>query len=148
MDEVFSNVTLQLMESDSDIKRCFEVMRQLRPQLKSADDLLVCARRQRPEGYRILAALQAGSPVGLAGYRMMTNMIHGHFLYVDDLITTESIRGTGIGALLIRDLKAIAGRAGCNRLVLDTALGNALGQRFYFRQGLLAGGMQFAVDLS
>lgn len=138
---------LKHMESDADIKSCFPVMRQLRTQLQNAEDLLSCARLQQPEGYRILAVLDDNAPVGLAGYRTLHNMIHGHFLYVDDLVTAEVARSMGVGALLIAELKDIAAQAGCDRLVLDTALGNALGQRFYYRQGLLGRGMHFAFDL-
>jgi hypothetical protein len=36
-----------------------------------------------------------------------------------------------------------AEQAQCARLVLDTALTNVLGQRFYFREGLLPGALRF-----
>ncbi len=39
---------------------------------------------------------------------------------------------------------AIAQREGCLKLKLDTALSNALAQRFYFREGLLTGTMRFS----
>ncbi|MCJ9714285.1 GNAT family N-acetyltransferase, partial [Bordetella hinzii] len=34
-------------------------------------------------------------------------------------------------------------REDCAQLVLDTGLGNALAQRFYFRQGLLSAALHF-----
>lgn len=42
------------------------------------------------------------------------------------------------------DAEALA--LGCTRLLLDTPLSNALGHRFYFRQGLLARALRFSID--
>jgi hypothetical protein len=43
--------------------------------------------RQRAEGYRVLATWRGREPVALAGYRIAENLIHGRFIYVDDLVT-------------------------------------------------------------
>jgi hypothetical protein len=45
-------------------------------------------------------------------------------------------------------LKDEARALGCSRLVLDTPLSNALGHRFYFREGLLATALRFTLPLS
>ena len=114
------------------------VMRQLRPGLRDAEALLAAMATQRPQGYRLLAAWHDGRAVALAGYRLQDNLIHGHFLYVDDLVTCETARGQGLGERLLSELREIGRSAACNRLLLDTALSNSLAQRFYFRSGLLA----------
>lgn len=85
--------------------------------------------------------------MGLAGYRLQENLLYGQFLYVDDLVTVASARRHGLGSLLIEALREEAQRQGCAQLVLDTALGNALAQRFYFRQGLLSKGLHFSQAL-
>jgi len=102
---------------------------------------------QRREGYRMLAAWRHDAPCGFAGYRLQRNLIHGRFLYVDDLVTTQDERGGGVGSALLGALKALAREAGCTRLTLDTGLDNALAQRFYFRNDLLARGLHFGFDL-
>lgn len=56
-------------------------------------------------------------------------------------------RRLGVGGKLLDALRDEARRQDCVHFVLDTALGNALGQRFYFRQGLLARGMHFCQPL-
>ena len=56
-------------------------------------------------------------------------------------------RGHRWGARLLDEMEVIARAHGCVRLVLDTALSNALAQRFYFRQGMLTGAMRFAKPL-
>lgn len=84
-----------------------------------------------------------GKPVALAGYRVQVNLIYGKFLYVDDLVTEADRRRFGLGARLLDALAIEAGKLGCERLVLDTALDNVLAHRFYYRQGLLACALRF-----
>lgn len=138
---------LSHIESDEHYLACFEVMRELRPHLPDAAAFMAQARRQGAQGYRLLAAWQDNEVKGLAGYRLQENLIYGRFLYVDDLVTAEGARGQGVGAQLIAALREAAQREGCAQFVLDTGLGNALAQRFYYRQGLLARGMHFAQPL-
>lgn len=136
------------VETDQDYEACFEVMRELRPHLTDAAAFATRVRRQASHGYRLLAAWHRDRAVALAGYRITENLLYGRFLYVDDLVANTAARGQGIGGDLIAELREEGRRQGCAYLVLDTALANALGQRFYFRQGLLAHGMHFSQPLT
>ncbi|MEM5387356.1 GNAT family N-acetyltransferase [Paraburkholderia phymatum] len=138
---------LRHAETDADVMACFGVMQQLRPQLQSSEEWLAHVAVQRAQGYRLLAVWDGTKPVALAGYRRIDNLIHGRFIYVDDLITDEAGRGQGHGERLLGELRALGRADNCNRLVLDTALANARAQRFYFRVGLLARGLHFSMDL-
>lgn len=127
----------------------FDVMRQLRPHLADAEELARRWRHQRATaGYRIVAAWDEGRPCALAGFRTMDNFVHGHFLYVDDLVSDTAARRQGFGAHLLDWLMEEARAMGCSKLVLDTALDNVLGHRFYYRQGLLARSLRFSVELA
>jgi len=138
---------LSHIDSDQDYQASFDVMRELRPHLSDAAAFTAQARRQAEQGYRLLAAWQDDQVKALAGYRLQENLLYGRFLYVDDLVTTSDARGHGLAARLIDALRDEARRQGCTNFVLDTGLGNSLGQRFYFRQGLLATGMHFRQSL-
>jgi len=81
--------------------------------------------------------------VALASYRIAENLVHGHYLYVEDLVTDQAVRGTGYGQILMEMLKQEALEQGCGKIVLDTGLNNALAHRFYYRQGLLASSLRF-----
>jgi GNAT superfamily N-acetyltransferase len=142
-----STFRLSPIDSTQGYLACFSVMRELRPHLTDAAAFAAQARRQAGQGYRLLAAWQGDQVVGLAGYRLLENMLYGPFLYVDDLVAVASARRHGLGGLLIEALRAEAQQQGCAHLVLDTALGNALAQRFYFRQGLLSKGLHFSQAL-
>lgn len=143
------NAQLRHVETDRDFHAAFAVMRELRPHLVDADAFMAQVERQaRQEGYRLLAAWQGTELVGLAGYRFQENLIYGRFVYIDDLVTTASVRSTGVGAALVDAVREDAYRHDCKQLILDTALGNSLGQRFYFRQGLLSRALHFGQALS
>jgi ribosomal protein S18 acetylase RimI-like enzyme len=130
---------------ETEIAACFPLMRQLRPHLTSADDFAERFRRQSANGYRLVALWSDRGPQALAGYRVTENLVHGRFLYVDDLVVDVNARSRGHGARLITHLGNEARSFGCAKLVLDTALDNTLGHRFYYRQGLLATALRFNV---
>src|SRR6516162_7388623 len=90
---------------EAEIGACFELMRQLRPHLKSQEEFIARWRRQSGDGYRIIALWDGGKPAALAGYRLTENLVHGKFLYVDDLISDQTARGRGYGAQLLDKLK-------------------------------------------
>jgi GNAT superfamily N-acetyltransferase len=142
-----STFRLSHIDSDQDYQASFDVMRELRPHLTDAATFAAQARRQADQGYRLLAAWQDDEIKALAGYRLQENLLYGRFLYVDDLVTASEARSHGLGARLIDALREEARKHRCANFVLDTALGNSLGQRFYFRQGLLAVGMHFRQSL-
>jgi len=138
---------LRLVEDDADLRACFPLMRVLRPHLADADAFVVRVRRQAMAGYRLLAAWDAAGPVGLAGYRPQESLIRGPFCYVDDLVVAPHVRRQGVGAALLDAVAAQARTTGLPHLVLDTALDNALGQRFYFRYGMLPAAIRFAMAI-
>lgn len=138
-----SDAALRHADTQEALRACYAVMHQLRPHLQGEDDFLARIARQQVQSYRLLAAWEDGQAVALAGYRFQENLVYGKFLYVDDLVTAETARGSRWGARLLDALTVVAEQAGCVRLVLDTGLANALAQRFYFRQGLLSSSMRF-----
>jgi GNAT superfamily N-acetyltransferase len=139
--------TLRHAETDAEIAACFPVMRMLRPHLGHPEELCARVRRQAAAGYRILAAWRDGEAIGLAGYRPQENLVRGPFCYVDDLVVRDDQRRSGLGARLLAAVGAEAKASGLPHLVLDTALDNFLGQRFYFRFGMLPAALRFAMRL-
>ena len=89
----------------------------------------------RHDGYQILAYWDERRAVAVAGYRLQENLVHGQFLFVNDLVTLPDMRGMGLGAALLRELGEAARVAGCGRMVLDTGASNVRAQSFYRREG-------------
>ncbi|PUA19333.1 GNAT family N-acetyltransferase [Glaciimonas sp. PCH181] len=143
-----SDVKIKHIESDADLEASFSVMKELRPHLSDRASYAAQIAQQRTQGYRLLAAWRDGAIVGLAGYRLLDNLLYGHFIYVDDLVVTASLHRAGLGERLLQAARQQAIALHCNHFVLDTGLHMALAQRFYFRQGLLARGMHFVEPLT
>jgi len=137
LSQASDGASLRHAHDPDELAACFPVISALRPYLKSEQEWVERALEMALEGYRVLAVWEGDRAVALAGYRLMNNLIHGHFLYVDDLITLEDQRGKGRGAALLTELSAIGRDDGCRRLVLDTAAANVNARRFYKREGLL-----------
>ncbi len=139
--------TIRHADTDRDVASCFPVMRALRPHIASPENLIERVHAQASERYRILAAWNGEAVVGLAGYRFQSNLIRGQFCYVDDLVVAPDHRRLGLGARLLDAVSREAREIGVASLVLDTAVDNALGQRFYFRYGMLPGALRFVMRL-
>lgn len=135
------------IERPADIGACHAVMLELRPHLQDADAFIRQVLRQREQGFRLSAAWCDGRIVGVVGYRLQENLLHGRFVFVDDLIVCKAFRNDGLGAQLLDVARAYARELCCGYFVLDTGLHMALAQRFYFRQGLLAHALGFTEAL-
>ncbi|WP_319928962.1 GNAT family N-acetyltransferase [Xenorhabdus santafensis] len=121
----------------------FVLMQQLRPHLVNPQLYVEQVVRQQQAGYRLLAIMESSKMLGLAGYRIQENLLYGRFLYLDDLVVAHDSHSSGIGKQLLDAVRAKAVEAHCAHFVLDTGLGNARAQRFYFRNGLLSKAMHF-----
>jgi GNAT superfamily N-acetyltransferase len=124
---------VELAPGDERLGSVFEVMKELRPHLdEDAFNRLVAA--MHPDGYRLAAVFDGDECRACAGYRLMTNLISGHHMYVDDLVTAEQWRSHGYGRLLNEYLVGVAKRDGCTSVQLDSATHRREAHRFYFRE--------------
>lgn len=141
------NPVIKSLTEDTEFEACFELMRQLRPHLKSAKSFSQQLNRQLHQGYRLLGLWQDKKLIGLIGYRLSENLLYGHHIYVDDLVVDSSVRHSGHGSVLLSKAREEARHHGCSYLVLDTGLDKPLAQRFYFREGMLAKGVHFVQSM-
>lgn len=148
MDPRDAEIAVRHADTEHDLRACWPVMRELRPRLQSADDMVERIGRMRAQNYRLLGIWRGTQVMALGGYRLQENLVYGRFLYLDDLVTRESARGEGWGERVMVEVTRLAQEAGCDKLVLDTGLSNALAQRFYFRQGLLSSALRFSKGLA
>jgi GNAT superfamily N-acetyltransferase len=141
------DIVIKSVEEVGDVAACYPAMRQLRPHLDNEAEFVKQVLRQRESGYRQSAAWRRGKVIGVVGYRFQHNLLYGRFVYVDDLVVDQDIRGGGVGAQLLEVSRSYARELNCSYLVLDTGMQKALAQRFYFRQGLLAHSLGFSEKL-
>jgi GNAT superfamily N-acetyltransferase len=124
---------VEIAPGDERLARVFGVMKELRPHLDEQE----FNRRydvSHPEGYRVVAVFDGDECRACAGYRLMTNLVSGYHMYVDDLVTAEQWRSDGYGRLLNKYLVDLARKQGCTSVQLDSATHRRDAHRFYFRE--------------
>ncbi len=123
-----------------DTVRAFDAMRELRPGLTSPSEFAAQVdKRQRPQGYRLVASLVDDEAPALAvvGFRVADNLAWGHHLYIDDLSTVFSARQQGHARELLAWVHKEAERLDCGQVHLDSGVGgNRLSaHRLYLNTG-------------
>ena len=98
--------SVKIAQNDTDIARCFAVMKQLRPHLKDEAAFAARARRQMAqENWGLIYVEDGGTVAAVSGFRIQECLATGKTLYVDDLVTDESRRGRGFGEKLLSAMR-------------------------------------------
>jgi GNAT superfamily N-acetyltransferase len=138
---------LQIGESH----RAAVALLELRPRLESVERITSQIDAQRSTGYRVVASFEDGDAdaAAVAGFRISHNLAWGRFLYVDDLVTREALRGRGHADAVMEWVEREARRQGCGELHLDSGVGPERqdAHRFYFRHGMRIASYHFGRSL-
>ena len=121
------------------------VHRQLRPQLTTdyrGKMLAIFA-----AGGEMCVGVEDDRVLGLAVFRSFANTHVGHKFYVDDLVTDEAVRSSGVGHGILTYLEGLARARHCPSIELDSALERTLAHRFYFREGYVISAFVFRKQL-
>lgn len=118
-------------------------------QLRTALPAQYRAKMQRvfDGGGRMCVAVEGESVEGVAVYRTYENTFTGRQLYVDDLVTDEAKRSTGVGRALLGYLEEKARALGFDNLALDSGTQRQQAHKFYFREGMVVTSFHFGKKL-
>lgn len=128
----------------------FCVLREGRPVMATAESFTDWVnQRQRPEGYRVVAAFLPGEPdaVAAAGFRVLHQLSKARFLYVDDLVTLPTHRANGYAGMVFDWLVEEARRQGCEQLHLDSGHQRFDAHRFYLKRGMIMNAHHFSLNI-
>ena len=128
------------------LTRAEVVHRQLRPHLP-VDYTATMARVFR-DGGRMAVAVREQAVVGVAVHRIYENTADGHMMYVDDLVTDDRVRSSGVGKVLMEHLQNVARRAGCQTYKLDSGTHRQQAHKFYFRERMTIVAFHFKKSLA
>lgn len=118
------------LTTDEEFRSAFAVMKELRQHL-DVDRFMTLMEEMRPAGYRLIACEDDGKIVALAGIGKSLNLYYGRFMWVYELITTESARSRGHGLELLTYVEDLARKEGCETVALSSALHRLDAHRFY-----------------
>jgi hypothetical protein len=123
------------------LARAETVHRQLRPKLPA--DYTGKMRRVFAGGGRMLIAADGEAVVGVAIWRVYENTFAGMQMYVDDLVTDETRRSSGVGHALMEALQGMARALGCESYSLDSGTQRQQAHKFYFRENMVVTAFHF-----
>ena len=119
------------LETDQEIGNAFPLMSSLRDRVRG-ETFVDEIRRQQRDGYELIGGFDDGRLVTLAGIRRSHTLSRGEHLFVDDLVTDESVRGHGYGREMMGWLSALARTERIPRIYLDS---RSTARGFYERIG-------------
>lgn len=125
----------QALQSTEELKSVFPLMKQLREHLNEEQFVSLIQSAMAESRYQLLGFFENGKCQGLMGFRILTDLVHGRHLYIDDLVVDQNLRSKGLGAKLLSKAKDIAKAENCKRLRLCTGADNDRGKNFYERNG-------------
>lgn len=88
-----------------------------------------------------------GHLIGVAASWIGTRIWCGKYLEIDNLVIDPAARGGGAGTAIIRHLEALATKAACQVVLLDTYTNNHASHRLYHRLGFEIWGYHFVKPL-
>lgn len=139
-------IEIRPVATDAQLRAVWPVVQQLRPHLDE-DAFVVQSLRQLTAGFMATALYDDGSARAFAGWRVLEMLATGKQLYVDDLVTDETVRSRGHGKAMLDWLKFEAKRLGCARLQLDSGTFRKDAHAFYLREGLRIEAFHFGIAL-
>ena len=119
----------------SELERAFPVLKELRPHLDFSDFKEIYEQARGSDGYRLVAIEKDEKFVALMGFRFLSDFVRGRHLYIDDLVSTESMRSKGYGSDLLKYAEQVARESKCKSLRLCTGVENERGVKFYEDNG-------------
>lgn len=128
--------TVKIMETDAELRSCFNVIQQLRPHINEDNFLEQIRRLQLNFDYNLAAVIHNEMVKAVAGYRITESLAWGKYFYVDDFITDEASRRQGNANILWNWLMRQAKENDCEQFHLDSGVHRHNAHRFYLKGGL------------
>lgn len=141
-----SEFDIRPLTTAAELRTIWPVAQQLRPHLDE-DRFVEQALRQMAGTFRATGLYDGGAARAYAGWRVHENLVYGLHLYVDDLVTDQTVRSRGYGKALLDWLKDEARRQGCAKLQLDSGTHRKDAHAFYLREGLRIEAFHFGIAL-
>jgi GNAT superfamily N-acetyltransferase len=135
------SMEIRIAKSPEEILLCWEVMRELRPHLVRKE-FVPLVTKMIGEGYVLAYILDDGGKDGpgaraaaAVGFRVLTFLLHGAHIYIDDLSTLPGCRKKGYGGRLLDYVFNLAKEKGLEVVTLDSGPARHDAHRLYLNRG-------------
>ncbi|WP_345238939.1 GNAT family N-acetyltransferase [Pontibacillus salipaludis] len=122
---------LKRVEKEEDIKAIYPLMCQLRSHLNQEDYVELVSEAMAFDRYQLVALMEHEKPVAVIGYKRMTTLYYGRFIWVCDLVTDQKERSKGYGNKLLTFVEKEAATLGFDTVALSSGIKRHMAHRFY-----------------
>ncbi|MGB5007051.1 MAG: GNAT family N-acetyltransferase [Ferruginibacter sp.] len=137
---------IQQAVTTEDLKRCYEVMKALRPH-HNLESFMTTIEQMLKEGYRLIYLEDSNRMVCVAGYRFTTTLYDGLMIDFDDFVTLEEARGKGYAGQLFDHLVSIAKENDIKTIHLNSNHQRFDAHRFYLNKKMKIIAHHFRIEL-
>jgi GNAT superfamily N-acetyltransferase len=141
------NMKIKIVTTQEDIKRCWSVLKILRPHL-AEDSFVNTVSEMITEGYQLAYLEEDGVVVSAVGFRYLQFLFNGKHFYIDDLSTLPETRGKGHAGKLIDFVIDLARKKGYDYVTLDSGYHRHDAHRLYLNKGFQLASHHFSIKLS
>jgi GNAT superfamily N-acetyltransferase len=127
MDEL----TVKELKSKDEILKAFPVMSQLRTHLDESTYLELVFEAKEIDRYRMFALIDGDEIVAVTGFKPMTTLYYGRFIWVCDLVTNQNYRSKGYGEKLLSYVHNWGKENDFESVALSSGLKRTDAHRFY-----------------
>ncbi|CDQ17807.1 Acetyltransferase (GNAT) family protein [Halobacillus karajensis] len=123
--------TIVELNTKQEIRSAFPVMSQLRTKVKEEEYVDLVWEAREVDRYHLFALYNSGEIVAVIGFKEMTTLYYGRFIWVCDLVTTLSQRSKGYGEELLTFTENWALKQGYSSIALSSGISRERAHKFY-----------------
>ena len=128
-------MTIKAAQTKEDYLKCFRVMQALRPHL-TTELFLDLLPKMQEENYFLIYIEENNEAVSACGFRYLTTLFNGRYIYIDDLTTLPEGRGKGYAGKLFDFVIEKAKTEGLKAVHLDSGHHRHDAHRLYLNKGM------------
>ncbi len=137
---------IKIAENDDEIRNCFAVMAELRPQFQHAEFFKQVKRQMRETKFR-LVYLEDNEVKAVGSYRLGEWLAGGKYLEIEDLVAKSGERSKGYGGELFDWFVDFAKRENCKQIKLVSHVKRFDAHRFYLNKRMIIEAHYFSMSL-
>lgn len=125
------NVVIRELQTLEDILEAYPVMWELRTHLSEQSYLDLVKEAREKDSYKIIALYDQDEIVAIVGFKPMITLYYGRFVWVCDLVTSQTRRSKGYGETLLSYVHEWAKSNKYECVALSSGLQREGAHRFY-----------------
>ena len=141
-----TNMEVKLLQSEDELKAVTPILLQLRPHF-DVKELVTRIKIQQKRGYKLVYVVSGEKVLCVAGFVTGYKLAWGKHIYIDDLVTSEEHRSSGVGKVLMDWFKTYAVENGYKEIHLDSSVLRFHSHKFYFESGFHIVSHHFSITL-